>query len=250
MQILQEIQTEYERADALVNLLIDHATGGRADDSDYVALRQHFLDSPHGSLLPTWIRSKRSLNQFWQFIKNKYSTYAERRTYLWDEFDELLHALETGGVNPSENDMETVLDAYNADGVRRSWNRVTKRINNDPEGAITAAREIIETVLKHILDDRSVSYDPNRTELPQLYKLVQKELNLAPEDHLEQIFKQILSGCSGVVNGLAAIRNRLGDAHGKGIKSIRPLPRHARLAVNLAGSMTMFLIETHLAKTE
>ena len=248
MQILLEIETEYERADALVNLLIDRATGSSPDNADFLALRQHFMDSPHESLLPNWIRSKRSLNQFWQFIKNKYSTYAERRTYLWDEFDVLLRALETGGVNPSERDMETVLDAYNADGVRRSWNRVTKRINHDPEGAITAARELIETVLKHILDDCGTTYDPNRTELPQLYKLVQRELNLAPEDHQEQIFKQILSGCSGVVNGLGSIRNRLGDAHGKGANSVRPLPRHARLAVNLAGTMTMFLIETHLAK--
>ena len=249
MQILQEVQTEYERANALINLLIDHATGALADDSDYLALRQHFLDSPHASLLPTWIQSKRSLNQFWQFIKNKYSTYAERRTFLWDEFESLLQTLETGGINPSESDMEVVLDAYDAEGVRRSWKRVTKRISNDPEGAITASRELIETVLKHILDDCNVSYDPHRTELPQLYKLVQKELNLAPEDHQEKIFKQILSGCSGVVNGLGSVRNRLGDAHGKGAANVRPLPRHARLATNLAGTMAMFLIETHLAKT-
>ena len=249
MQILEELKTEYERADAFVNLLIDHATGAHADNDEYLALREHFLDSPYEQLLPTWVRSKRSLNQFWQYIKNKYSTYAERRTYLWDQFDALLRSLETGGISPSENDLEIVLDAYNSDGVRRSWNRVTKRIGHDPEGAITAARELIETVLKHILDDRAVVYDPNRTELPQLYKLVQKELNLAPEDHQEQIFKQILSGCSGVVNGLGAIRNRLGDAHGKGAKSIRPLPRHARLAVNLGGTMAMFLIETHLSKT-
>lgn len=250
MQILQEMQTEYERADALVNLLIERVTGGSPDDADYLTLRQHFLDSPHKDLLPSWFRSKRSLDQFWQFIKHKHSSYAGRRIYLWDEFDVLLRALEIGTVNPSEEDMEIVLDAYNADGVRRSWNRVTKRIKHDPEGAITAARELIETVLKHILDDCNVTYDSNRTELPQLYKLVQKELNLAPENHQEQIFKQILSGCSGVVNGLGTIRNRLGDAHGKGTKSVRPLPRHARLAVNLAGSMTMFLLETHIAKTE
>ena len=249
MEILQEIETECGRADALVNILIDRATGGIASDSDYLDLRQHFMESPYDSLLPRWIQSKRSLNQFWQFIKNKFGSYAERRTFLWEEFDPILKSLETGGINPSEVDLEVVLDAYDADGVRRSWRRVTKRINNDPEGAITAARELIETVLKHILDDRCATYDPNRTELPQLYKLVQKELNLAPEDHQEQIFKQILSGCSGVVNGLGAVRNRLGDAHGKGVKSVRPLPRHARLAVNLAGAMTMFLIETHLAKT-
>ena len=250
MEILHEIETEFGRADALVHLLIDRATGGQAQESDLDSLRQHFLASPHESLLPSWISSKRTLNQFWLFIKNKYSTYAERRTYLWDQFDPLLRALETGGINPSDDDMKTVLDAFNAEGVRRSWRRVTRRIHDDPEGAITAARELVETVIKHILDAKNVSYDANQIELPQLYKLVQKELNLAPEDHQEQIFKQILSGCSGVVNGLGAVRNRLGDAHGKGVKPVRPLPRHAKLATNLAGTMALFLMETYLAKKE
>lgn len=250
MKILRELQSEYERADALVNLLIDHATGGSAQESDFLALRKYFLDSPCAPLLPEWFRSKRSLNQFWQFIKNKYSTYAERRRYLWEEFDPLLRSLETGGINPSNDDMETTLDAFDAEGVRRSWRRVTRRIYDDPEGAITAARELVETVLKHILDDNQVSYDADRIELPQLYKLVQKELKLAPEDHQEQIFKQILTGCSGVVNGLGSVRNRLGDAHGKGAANVRPHARHARLATNLAGTMALFLMETHLAKRE
>lgn len=248
MQILHELKTEVERGDALVNLLIDHATGGRAQESDFVALRQHFLDSPHSAILPAWFLSQRSLNQFWQFIKIKYSTYAERRTYLWREFEPLRHALESGGLNPSNDDMEIAIDAFDAEGVRRSWRRVTKRIHDDPEGAITAARELVETVLKHILDDIKVSYDGDRIELPQLYKLVQKRLNLAPEDHQEQIFKQILSGCSGVVNGLGSVRNRLGDAHGKGASSVRPHARHARLAADLAGAMALFLMETHLAR--
>jgi hypothetical protein len=248
MQILHELETEYERADALVHLLIDRATGGDAQESEFVALRKHFIESPHDGLLPCWFRTIRSLNQFWNVIKNKFSTYAERRSYLWHEFDPLLRALETGGINPSDDEMENVLDAFDAEGVWRSWRRVTRRIHDDPEAAITAARELVETVLKHILDDRGIAYDADRIELPQLYKLVQRELDLAPEKHQEQMFKQILSGCSGVVTGLGAIRNRLGDAHGKGAKTVRPLPRHARLAVNLAGTMALFLMETYLAK--
>ncbi|WP_420196198.1 abortive infection family protein [Idiomarina xiamenensis] len=72
-----------------------------------------------------------------------------------------------------------------------------------------------------------------------------KELNLSPDQHNEQIFKQILGGCSGIVNGLGTLRNKLGDAHGKGKLPVKPQARHAELAVNLAGSMTLFLISTH-----
>ena len=51
-----------------------------------------------------------------------------------------------------------------------------------------------------------------------------------------------------MVNGLGSIRNRDSDAHGQGRKSYRPAERHAALAVNLAGSMALFLMETHEAR--
>ena len=70
-------------------------------------------------------------------------------------------------------------------------------------------------------------------------------MNLSPDQHTEQVFKQILGGCSSIVNGLGSLRNSLGDAHGKGIGHVRPSSRHARLAVNLSGSMALFLAETY-----
>jgi hypothetical protein len=249
MSLLEELSDDYERADALVHLLIDRATGASPSESDFVELRRYFTE--HGDwsrLLPSWFASKRSLNQFWQFIQAKFPTYAERRKYLWAEFDALLTRLETGAVSPAEDDIEDGLKAFSSEEVNRSWRRMIRRIADDPEGAITASRSLIETVLKHILDDRGVPYDHERIELPDLWKNVQIELRLAPEQHQEQIFKQILGGCSGVVNGLGSMRNKLGDAHGDRPRQTRPFPRHARLAVNLAGSMALFLTDTHNAR--
>jgi hypothetical protein len=51
------------------------------------------------------------------------------------------------------------------------------------------------------------------------------------------------------VEGLGAFRSRVGDAHGKGKLHAKPAARHATLAVNLAGSLASFLIETWEAKT-
>lgn len=117
-----------------------------------------------------------------------------------------------------------------------------ERRETDPEGAITLARTLLETVCKHILDERGVTY-ANDCDLPALYKLVAKSLNLAPSQHSETIFKQILGGCTAVVEGLGALRNRLSDAQ----RPVKPAPRHAELAVNLAGAVAMFLIATHTA---
>jgi hypothetical protein len=50
----------------------------------------------------------------------------------------------------------------------------------------------------------------------------------------------ILGGVHSVVEGLANFRNRLGDAHGQGKHLVTPLPRHAELAVNMAGSVASF----------
>ena len=60
--------------------------------------------------------------------------------------------------------------------------------------------------------------------------------------HTEKVFRQVLGGCTAVVEGLGSLRNKLGDAHGKGRLPVKPAPRHAELAVNLAGAMATFLV--------
>jgi hypothetical protein len=102
-------------------------------------------------------------------------------------------------------------------------------------------------VCKLILDDLGEKYDAT-ADLPKLYKQASKSLNLAPEQHVEPVFKQILGGCASVVEGLGSLRNKLGDAHGQGKKRMKALPRHAQLAVNLAGAMSTFLVETYEAR--
>lgn len=249
MSILNETADDFERAEALVNLLIDRATGSMPPEDEFIEVRHYFVKHDALSMfLPRWFPAKRSLNQFWHYIKNKYSTYAERRQFLWKEFEPLLQHAENGGELPAAVEIEAELQTFKSDEVTHSWRRMVRRAVDDPEGAITAARNLLETVLKHILDVRGVCYNHDSVELPELYKTVQRELQLAPEQHQEQVFKQILGGCSGVVSGLGTLRNKLGDAHGKGSQRVRPTARHARLAVNLAGSMALFLAETHHSK--
>ena len=127
--------------------------------------------------------------------------------------------------------------------IHIQWQKAIDRKLNDPEGAITAARTLIESILKHILDEQSIQYSEN-LDLSELYKEVAKSLNLAPEQHQEKIFKQILGGANGIISGLGSLRNKLGDAHGKGKASIKPKERHSELAVNLAGTMALFLYKT------
>jgi hypothetical protein len=239
-----------EKAESLQNLLVAFATGGRGDNDDYLTLRHALLDQPQlESYVPRFVRTCRDLSQFWQFIKYKFGTYHERRVYLWDEFRPLLEVLERGVPSPSDRNVSTALELFDAAHVQAAWAKALDRRQADPEGAITASRTLLESVCKHILEELNVAYD-DREDLPKLYRQAAEALKLAPSQHTETIFKQILGGCTSVVEGLGALRNRLSDSHGKGKVGAKPAPRHAELAVNLAGAVAMFLIATLKARTE
>jgi hypothetical protein len=142
---------------------------------------------------------------------------------------------------------DTVVDEtvqFDEAHIHIQWQKAIDRKISDPEGAITTARTLIESVLKYILDEKNIKYNEN-TDLSELYKEVSKSLNLAPEQHQEKIFKQILGGANGIISGLGSLRNKLGDAHGKSKANIKPKERHSELAVNLAGAMALFLYKTY-----
>jgi hypothetical protein len=219
------------------------STGGTADDSEFKALRSKVLNCQWAKLAPPFLKTCRNLGEFWQFIKTKFGTYAERREYLRAEFDPLLSALEQRGSPVDEGTTATIV-AVNSGYVHEMWMKALERRATDPEGAITASRTLLESVCKHILDDLGIEYAAD-VDLPTLYSAVAKALVIAPSQHTEKVFKQILGGCHSVVEGLGSLRNRVSDAHGQGKRPVRPAPRHAELAVNLAGTMATFLLSTH-----
>ena len=127
--------------------------------------------------------------------------------------------------------------------VHEVWERAQSRRADDPDGAITLARTLLETVCKHILTEQAVAYDEG-DELPRLYRLTAESLRIAPNDATADAFRRIFGACTSIVGSLGTIRNRMGDAHGRGADALRVEPRYARLAVNLSGAMATFLVET------
>lgn len=236
-----------ERAKMLEGILIAAATGGSHDDHVYQLLRREFMDDPEvRGLLPDFVRSYRSLGAFWPFIKNEASTYADRRQIIGEAFNPLIDWLEGLGRAPGDVVMSDALQTFDAEGVHVVWTKALARRTTDPEGAITVARTLLETVIKRILDDLSADY-ADRDDLPKLYGKAAKALNLAPSQHSEEPIKAILGGAMTLVNGIGTLRNRLSDSHGRaGPLPVRPSPRHASLAVNTAGAVATFLVETHL----
>jgi hypothetical protein len=230
--------------EALQNLLISEATGGNEDNEEYQKLRQMLLqDSINQNLIPKFILTNRNLSQFWQFIKFEYKSYAERRDFIWKAFQPLFEKIESNALAPSDQIVSDAVRNLDSAYIHNIWQKALERRSSDPEGAITLARTLLESTCKYILDERKIAYG-NAPDINQLYRLVNKELNLSPSQHTEQTFKQILGGCSSIIEGLGSLRNKVGDAHGQGKQNFKPLPRHAELAVNLAGAMAVFLFST------
>jgi len=233
------------KIESLQNMLVDIATGGTGDDTEYKKLRSELLSAKEiKHLLPGFLETNRNTGQFWQFIKFAYKTYAERRHYIWSEFEPSLHFVENQSQGVAEKNITDKLEKFNGEYINVQWLKALERKTDDPEGAITIARTLIETTCKFILDNLKVEYKDD-LELPRLYKLTADKLNLAPDQHTEQIFKQILGGCQSIVEGLGALRNKLSDSHGKKSTQTKPTARHAELAINLAGTMTTFILETY-----
>jgi hypothetical protein len=236
------------QVESLKLMLVSYATGVGGDTLEYKILRQELMATPRiAKLLPRFVHVCRDLGEFWSFIKPKLKSYAERREYLRNEFDPLLTMLETESRTPSDAGITATVKSVSSAYIQEAWHKALERRATDAEGAITAARTLLESVCKHVLDAAGATYDDS-ADLPKLYSLTAKQLNLSPSQHTEQLFKQILGGCQTVVEGVGALRNRHSDAHGKGASGTKPAPRHAELAVNLSGTMATFLLQTWEAR--
>lgn len=162
----------------------------------------------------------------------------------FDGFD--IRESKPAGTMPPDAAVAEALSKIDVPYIVETWGKALERRTEDPEGAITTARTLLESVCKSILDELKMQYGED-WDLPKLYRLVAKNLELSPDAVADDVLKRTFGGCQSVVEGVGALRNRVSDSHGKGKEPIRAEARHAELAVNLPGSMAKFLVETYRA---
>ena len=100
---IDHLDNNFEYAEYLQNNILGRAAGGNWDSKNYKLIRQRFLaDETLKNLLPDYIRTCRDIEQFWNFIKTKFSgngCYGERKQYIHDTFQDLLGYLEEQVLN-------------------------------------------------------------------------------------------------------------------------------------------------------
>lgn len=160
--------------------------------------------------------------------------------------------------NPREYEIlfghaESLIDELKYKAIDNSFDlnqyiqRIKDNIDSDPELAVGSMKELLESVMKCVLQANEVPIE-RRQELQELLKQTQKVLKLDPSEFDNnqrgaELIKRILSNLGQVVQGVGELRNLYGTGHGR-TRSSGITPRHARLVVNSGASLAVFLIET------
>lgn len=128
--------------------------------------------------------------------------------------------------------------------IEEQVRKCDKKIDEgDFGGAITNARSLVEAVLIEIEKQLFPTPPQYDGDLIKLNKRVQTLLNLDPaRKDISDMLRQVLSGLTSVVNGLASMRNKMSDAHAAGYKASK---HHAKLAVNSAKTFADFIFDTY-----
>lgn len=126
---------------------------------------------------------------------------------------------------------------------REDWVICQSRLEVSPAAAITAARTLLETLLKTIISERGGTPDATG----DIGKLMRQAGDILGFSRATQRSEhQILSGLGAVLNGLATISNAAGDRHGNVLGKSIDDPYFANLCVNAAGTIGLAFIEMHL----
>ena len=146
------LETDFDKVNYLVNLLTARATGLAADSREFKELRQELLEnSSLSALVPQWLRHHRNLDSFWSYIKLKFDNYAERRTYISEQFTPLLDLLEFGRPIQPTLPSKTVQEWPPSQTVTRNKRKVFIVHGRDNAAKQVAARFIEKLGLEAII---------------------------------------------------------------------------------------------------
>lgn len=132
--------------------------------------------------------------------------------------------------------------------IKKGKKKITE---GDYEGAITAAKTVVESICLFIIEAKTKERFDYKNDLPALHKKVAHILKMWPGAYLadkDQDLKKILSGAGTIIEAVCGIRNNHSDAHGKGPSKLNYNvdKRHAKLVVNLSLAISEYLYETYL----
>jgi|GEM_PF-1040380 len=207
-----------EKIESFQNLLVDIATSGNRpeEEENFKQLRTSLIgNNVIKDNLPDFVKTNRTVAQFWQFIKGKFSSYAERRTFIWNEFAKTLDYVETKQNGITDNFKISSQTETMKDKLIKILERQVK-VGNNFSLKIESVSNINE------LDDFLIEYD----------KWNGVNTYILGKAYVPRQLFQMYSGASNYLGNVYVDKNSF---QGKRNKVLYCLPRqlgHLRTAIN------------------
>ena len=151
--------------------------------------------------------------------------------------------LPSKSLSPASITLSDLIKNRNVESINREFDRALENLNTNPLEAISSACNILESILKAYISEKNLSL-PNKQTLKELWKAVQEDFKFGSSKLGQDDLQKINSGITSIIDGIASIRTHESSAHGGGPESYIPEVRQARLVVNTAHSLAVYILET------
>jgi hypothetical protein len=148
-----------------------------------------------------------------------------------------------GALGIPSRTLEEFIRDKDSSSIEAEFQRALTNVESNPREAVSAASNILESLCKVYIDEEGLE-QPAKQDLKPVWAIVRKHLGFDPSGVEDQDLQTILSGMIAVVEGIGALRTHASSAHGAGKKGYKIEPRHARLAIHAAHTVTLFVLET------
>ena len=153
------------------------------------------------------------------------------------------------GASPSSKTLSEILRSGDFVSIDAEFERALSSVEADPPAGITAASSLIEAICKTYIEDHNLQL-PKKQNIRDLWRVVRDDLGFNPDSIADDDLKRILSGLSSIIDGVGSLRTHAGSAHGRGPNSPVVGAREARLAINAAHSLSVFIMEVWTSKSQ
>ena len=148
------------------------------------------------------------------------------------------------GADGALDDAARIAVALSSSHVSAQVIRMRANVVQDPALATGSAKEFVESLCKAILDVRKHSRT-GREDFPALVSMTRDALSLKVNPKANLTLKSMLGALGTMTNSIAELRGQMGTGHGGTPDTEVPSAAVARLAVNAAIALGVFLWETH-----
>ncbi|MEI6707311.1 MAG: abortive infection family protein [Methylococcales bacterium] len=145
--------------------------------------------------------------------------------------------------NSVSRSLKEIIIKLDYPSINLEFERALKNAESNQREAISAACNILESLFKTYIEEEGLEM-PKKQDFQPIWKVVKDDLGLDPSIIADRDLLEILSGIFATVNGIAALRTHVSSAHGAGKNLYKLKPRHARLAIHAAHTLTTFVLES------